>query len=63
MLDCVDTKGPDLVYAEVGFIAPEPPNVTEDQPYAINEDYSTSDYYRFARVLMPLPHMDDIDQV
>ena len=40
MFDCVSTKGPDLDYAKVEFIAPMPPSVIENKPYAINEAVS-----------------------
>jgi len=60
MLDCVDTKAPDLAYAKVDFVAPERPSITKDEPYAINKG-STSDYCMFARVLMCLPPMAGIE--
>jgi len=49
--------GPDLDYAKVEFVAPVPPSVTAGEPNAINKD-STSNYCRFAHILMSLPLMD-----
>jgi len=59
IFDCVSIKDPDLDYAKVKFVAPGPPSITKNKPYAINKG-STSDYCRFARVLMSLPPMDGI---
>ena len=60
MFDFVSSKGPNLDYAKVEFIAPIPPRITEDEAYAINEG-STSDYCRFSRGVMSFPPMNGIE--
>jgi len=60
LLDYVSTEGLGLNYAMVDSAANLVPSRAKDKPYAFNKGY-LSYYYRFARVLLPLSPLGEVE--
>ena len=59
-LDWISHKDPDQKYVKVEFATPMPPNMSKVEAHISNE-FSMSDYCRFAQAVLSLPPMEGFD--